>query len=103
MHPVYTCDERLHPRPKEGCPLDKRPIDKNAPPWRETPLDHWSTDIDPVLMAGDEWVNNDSDPGTERILEGQGGTRMGAQFMHPMHDTTYQLEQDVFTSESESD
>jgi len=83
--------------------VDKRPIDKDVPPWRETPLDHWSTDIDPVLMAGDEWVDNNSDPGTERILEQQGGTTLGAPFMHPTHDVTYMLDDDVFTSEAESE
>jgi hypothetical protein len=77
---------------------------EDIPPWRETPLDHWSTDIDPAIMAGDEWAVNRSasDPGSERIAEQQGGTVMKAPFMHPMYDTTYGLEHDEFTSEGES-
>ena len=82
--------------------MRRRPHEK-LPPWRDTPLEHWSTDIDPAIMAGDEWVENSvsSDPGSERIAEQQGGTTMGAPFMHPTHDATYGLEQDVFTSEGE--
>jgi Protein of unknown function (DUF3905) len=76
--------------------MSKRP--KPRPPWKETPLDHWSTDIDPAIMAGDEWASEDpnSDPGAERIAEHYGLTYMGAQFMHPMHDTNYGLSDDVF-------
>lgn len=61
-------------------------------------MDHWSTDIDPAIMAGDEWASEDpaSDPGAERIAEHNGLTYMGAQFMHPMHDTNYGLVDDVF-------
>lgn len=81
--------------------------DKDAPLWRETPLDHWSRDIDPAMMAGDEWATDHpgSDPGAERVAEDQGGARMGAPFMHPEHDTNYGLEddafRDVYTSEGE--
>lgn len=81
----------------------RRKPDKHAPLWRETPLDHWSKEIDPAMMAGDEWASLSAkqDPGAERIAEEQGGTQIGAQFMHPQHDTTYDLEDDVFTSEGE--
>lgn len=84
-----------------------RKPDRNAPVWRETPLDHWSKDIDPAMMAGDEWasMSPEQDPGAERFKEHQAGTRQGEQFMHPQHDTTYGLEDDVFadvfTSEGE--
>lgn len=82
--------------------MKRRPTDE-IPPWRNTPLEHWSTDIDPAIMAGDEWVDNSAraDPGSERIAEKQGGTVMSAPFMHPTHDTNYGLEDDVFTSEGE--
>lgn len=71
---------------------------EKLPPWRETPLDHWSTDIDPVIMAGDEWTSDEpqSDPGAERIAEEGGGTAVGAPFMHPTHDTNYGLQDDAF-------
>ncbi|MCF8564969.1 DUF3905 domain-containing protein [Alicyclobacillus tolerans] len=84
--------------------MSQRPVDdENIPPWRETPLDHWSTDIDPTIMAGDEWVDNsaDSDPGSRRIAQEQGGTRVYERFMHPTIDTNYGLDDDVFTSEGE--
>lgn len=70
-------------------------FDPDVPVWCETPLDHWSKDIDPVLMAGDEWVADTRDPGAERIAEQQGGTRVGAPFMHPTHDTNYGLDHDA--------
>lgn len=76
--------------------MEKRPFDDEVPVWRETPLDHWSTDIDPVLMAGDEWVDNENDPGTRRMAEKLGGTAMNEPFMHPMHDVTYGLDEDDF-------
>lgn len=82
---------------------ENRKPDKNLPPWRETPLDHWSREIDPAIMAGDEWASDDprTDPGAQRIREGRGGTQLGEPFMHPQHDTTYGLEEDTFTSEGE--
>lgn len=79
-----------------------RKPDKQSPVWRETPLDHWNRDIDPAVMAGDEWVTQHSDPGSQRIAQDAGGTLIGEQFMHPQHDTTYDLDEDVFTSEGES-
>jgi len=82
--------------------MQRRPHEQ-VPPWRDTPLDHWSAEIDPAIMSGDEWVTDSAsgDPGAERIEEGQGGTVMSAPFMHPTHDTNYGLERDVFTSEGE--
>jgi len=80
--------------------MAERPVNE-IPPWRETPLDHWSEDIDPALMAGDEWAAGKRDPGTVRIREQQAGTKMGAPFMHPTHDTGYDLDDDVWTSEGE--
>jgi hypothetical protein len=79
------------PDPREGLP-----------PWRETPLDHWSTDVDPVLMAGDEWAMDDpeADPGARRLDEGRAGTLTGgARFMHPTHDTNWGLEDDNFSTD----
>lgn len=80
------------------------------PPWRETPLDHWTADIDPVIMAGDEWVQGHADPGAERIAEQPGGTVIGAPFMHPTLDTQRGLYEDAWmatdgemTSEAEDD
>ncbi|MCL6446426.1 MAG: DUF3905 domain-containing protein [Alicyclobacillus sp.] len=80
--------------------MKRRPVEQ-LPPWRETPLDHWSTDIDPAIMAGDEWVDEKTDPGTERWREMQGGTMHGDRFMHPTHDTTFGLEDDAFLSDPE--
>ena len=56
----------------------------------ETPLDHWTTDIDPSIMAGDGWVDEDDPGGRQAVSEETG---QGAQakmtvdrFMHPQHD-----------------
>lgn len=71
----------------------KSPLYEKKAPWRETPLDHWSRDIDPAIMSGDQWVDNENDPGTERrenqeLLSGEKATPP-APFMHPVHDVTY--------------
>lgn len=84
-------------------PTNPRALDKTTPPWRETPLDHWSKDIDPVMMSGDEWVVGHRDPGAQRIAEEQGGTVMGERFMHPMHDTNYGLEEDAMMASDKDD
>ncbi|PWI57919.1 DUF3905 domain-containing protein [Sulfoacidibacillus thermotolerans] len=59
-------------------------------PWRETPLDHWSAEIDPSIMASDIWVDK-GDPGAEKAVTEQ--SLAGAQtnmtvdrFMHPQYD-----------------
>lgn len=76
---------------------DPNLVENNAP-WRQTPLDHWSKDIDPAIMSGDEWVDNDHDPGSERyetrkIATGDYGPNLGL-FMHPTLDVTYGTELD---------
>ena len=75
----------------------KNSDDFNAP-WRDTPLDNWSRDIDPAIMSGDQWVDNDHDPGTTRrenleLLNGMRNPVM-APFMHPTHDTSWGNEHD---------
>jgi hypothetical protein len=69
------------------------PLREKKAPWRETPLEHWSRDVDPAVMSGDQWVDNERDPGSERmenqhILSGQPMSPL-APFMHPTHDVTY--------------
>lgn len=69
------------------------PLKEKKAPWREMPLDHWSRDIDPSIMSGDQWVDNEHDPGTERresqqLLSGDVSSPL-APFMHPTHDVTY--------------
>jgi len=65
-------------------------MEKTAP-WRDTPLDHWSTAIDPSVMAGDQWVEP-GDPG-EQIARDLAQKNSGPQaqlgrFQHPQHDTS---------------
>ncbi|MCL6517402.1 DUF3905 domain-containing protein [Alicyclobacillus sp.] len=77
----------------------RRPDADTPPPWRETPLDHWSTDIDPAILSGDEWAASDprEDPGARRIEERRTGTFTGgSRFMHPTIDTNWGLDDDVF-------
>jgi hypothetical protein len=61
-------------------------------PWRHTALDNWSRDVDPYIMSGDKYVDNDHDLGTTRRenMELQNGERnpVMAPFMHPTHDTS---------------
>ena len=61
-------------------------------PWRDTALDHWSKDIDPAIMSGGQYVDNEHDLGTTRrenleILSGNKNPVM-APFMHPTHDVS---------------
>ncbi len=65
-------------------------MDEKKLPWLETPLDHWTADIDPSIMAGDDWVN-EGDPGnrqavTEEAVQGPQTNMVAERFMHPQHD-----------------
>lgn len=66
--------------------------DHDKAPWRNTPLDNWSKDVDPYIMSGDKYVDNDHDLGSTRRenLELMNGTAspVMAPFMHPTHDTS---------------
>jgi len=59
---------------------------------KETPLDHWSTEIDPAIMAGDHWADPDHDLGhksDENRDFRKGIQPFGGIFMHPTHDVSY--------------
>lgn len=69
-----------------------RTLREVRPPWKDTALDRWSTDVDPFIMSGDKYVD-EHDPGFGRY-ENQAlakGKKDGIQppFMHPTHDVTY--------------
>lgn len=71
-------------------------VEVNAP-WRKTPLDNWSTAIDPSVMVGDKWVEK-GDPGVGEAVTNQDETAIAQQamlgrFMHPEHDTS--MDRDV--------
>lgn len=60
----------------------------------DSPLNHWSKDTDPSIMAGDEWVHPFKDVGFhtaenkdyfEKGIAPQGGI-----FMHPDKDVAYE-------------
>ena len=57
----------------------------------ESPLNQWSTDTDPSVMAGDRWVHPTNDIGwntreNRALLEDERVSR--AQFMHPTIDVS---------------
>nr|WP_205672079.1 DUF3905 domain-containing protein [Ammoniphilus sp. YIM 78166] len=58
-----------------------------------SPLNNWSTDVDPAIMAGDQWVHptndigNNSAENAEMIEEGI--NPRGVPFMHPTKDVSY--------------
>jgi len=64
--------------------FDKAKFAKEAMAKGETPLDNWSKDVDPAIMAGDEWVDKE--------LELRIPPQMGL-FMHPMYDVSYGQEE----------
>lgn len=58
-----------------------------------SPLNNWSTDVDPAVMAGDRWVHPTNDIGcnsaeNEELLE-EGIPPQGVPFMHPDKDVSY--------------
>ncbi|WP_084213443.1 DUF3905 domain-containing protein [Thermicanus aegyptius] len=61
-----------------------------------SPLHHWSTEMDPAIMAGDEWVHPTRDIGwrtaANQELREQGLPPQGVPFMHPTHDVSYNAE-----------
>lgn len=61
----------------------------------QSPLQQWSKDTDPSIMAGDQWVHAYKDIGfhTEENLEyfEEGIEPEGGRFMHPDKDVAYEL------------
>ncbi len=58
----------------------------------ESPLNQWSTETDPAVMAGDRWVHPTNDIGWNRpenreLLENRRPN--GVPFMHPTKDVSY--------------
>jgi Protein of unknown function (DUF3905) len=57
----------------------------------ESPLNQWSTETDPSVMAGDKWVHPTNDIGwntaeNKELLEDK--PPQGVPFMHPTHDVS---------------
>ncbi|MBY0120947.1 DUF3905 domain-containing protein [Bacillus sp. S/N-304-OC-R1] len=57
-----------------------------------SPLENWSTETDPEIMAGDEWVHPTNDIGwntseNQDLLERKKKPQ-GSPFMHPTHDVS---------------
>ncbi|WP_438447763.1 DUF3905 domain-containing protein [Gorillibacterium sp. sgz5001074] len=59
----------------------------------ESPLNHWSKDTDPSIMAGDQWVHPFKDIGfhtqENRDYFEKGIPPQGGIFMHPDKDVAY--------------
>lgn len=58
-----------------------------------SPLNNWSTDTDPEIMSGDEWVHPTNDIGwntteNRELIEKKIKPKDG-QFQHPTKDTSY--------------
>ncbi|TCS83694.1 DUF3905 domain-containing protein [Tepidibacillus fermentans] len=71
---------------------EKKEFAKKAMEAKDTPLDHWSKDVDPAIMAGDEWVDKKNDFGhatTENKELHKGINAQSGTFMHPVHDVSY--------------
>lgn len=64
-----------------------------------SPLEQWSKDTDPTVMAGDEWVHPYKDVGfrtaENRAYFEEGISPKGGIYMHPTHDTTYEKKSDT--------
>jgi hypothetical protein len=58
-----------------------------------SPLNNWSEDVDPSIMAGDEWVHPTNDIGwntaENRDLVEKKIPSQGVPFMHPDKDVSY--------------
>ncbi|GED29882.1 DUF3905 domain-containing protein [Brevibacillus centrosporus] len=58
---------------------------------QESPINNWSTETDPSVMAGDQWVHPTNDIGwnsyeNREMLEDK--PFVGARFSHPTHDVS---------------
>ncbi|MFT9849196.1 DUF3905 domain-containing protein [Aneurinibacillus sp. REN35] len=58
-----------------------------------SPLNRWSKDVDPAIMAGDQWVHPTNDigwntPENQELLE-EGYIPQSGRFMHPSKDVSY--------------
>lgn len=57
-----------------------------------SPLENWSKDVDPAIMAGDEWVHPTNDIGwntaENRDLLEKKKRPQASPFMHPEHDVS---------------
>lgn len=64
----------------------------------ESPLSQWSTDTDPAVMAGDEWVHPFKDVGfltsENRDYFERGIVPEGGLFVHPEQDAAYEAGND---------
>lgn len=59
-----------------------------------SPLEQWSDEIDPAIMAGDEWVHPTNDigwntPENRELIEGSQPPK-GYPFMHPTIDVSHE-------------
>lgn len=59
----------------------------------QSPLENWSKETDPIVMAGDEWVHPYKDIGfrtaENRDIFEKGRPPQGGIYMHPTHDVAY--------------
>jgi hypothetical protein len=58
-----------------------------------SPLENWSSDTDPAIMSGDEWVHPTNDIGwnseeNRELIEGKRKPQ-GVPFMHPSKDVSH--------------
>lgn len=61
-----------------------------------SPLNHWSDEIDPHIMSGDEWVHPTNDigwntPENRELLE-KNINPQGVPFQHPSKDVSYETD-----------
>lgn len=59
---------------------------------KNSPLENWSDEVDPSIMAGDEWVHPTNDIGwntheNKELLE-EKKRPQASPFMHPTHDAS---------------
>lgn len=75
---------------------------RNFDPNPKTPLDNWSTDIDPAIMSGDHWAEEENAP-LEQLdfLNNEECEEVSAKkehpydiFMHPTINVSYGNSQD---------
>lgn len=89
--PVFPEETRKHEKPfvnKYGVVIGDSHYESE-----ESPLQQWSEETDPAVMAGDEWVHPTNDIGwntTEnRDLIEKGRKPNDSRFMHPTKDAGY--------------
>jgi hypothetical protein len=92
---IEFCEEFLEGRGPRGAFINEHGVVIGDHEYQSpnSPLENWSVDTDPAVMAGDQWVHPYKDVGfhteANRAYFEEGIPPQGGIFMHPTQDAAY--------------